>query len=368
MLVTLATAVIGVSAAWCIERTTLPLRRFWAVLIVLPAAVPDFIVGYAWHSIVPSLTGLRGATIVMSLALLPAGVPAGGGCASAGRPVARGDGALARLRAVDDVSPGDAARRSVRRCSAAASLVMLALLAEFGAFEILRFQTFTTEVFTEFRVDQSAGRARWLWCWWRSGSSCCAAKGSSPDAGASAAAAPAAARPAGRRRLGKSKIPALLGFTALVGLSLGVPIGTLVYWLASSQHSTLPAARDPALRHVRHREICSGSSRCRDRGRAPGRVARPTCGGSRPLKVLERSTLLIQSIPGVVVALTLVFFSVRYAFSLYQTSALAGARVRDCSSFRSRSSAFADRPRRRRLGWRRWADRSDAGRSRCCCG
>jgi iron(III) transport system permease protein len=43
---------------------------------------------------------------------------------------------------------------------------------------------------------------------------------------------------------------------------------------------------------------------------------------SRPLKVLERSTLLIQSIPGVVVALTLVFFSVRYAFGLYQTSTL----------------------------------------------
>ena len=109
VLVTLATAVIGVSAAWCIERTTLPLRRFWAVLIVLPAAVPDFIVGYAWHSIVPSLTGLRGATIVMSLALYPLVYLPVAAALRRVDPVARGDGALARLRAVDDVSPRDAA-------------------------------------------------------------------------------------------------------------------------------------------------------------------------------------------------------------------------------------------------------------------
>ena len=35
-------------------------------------------------------------------------------------------------------------------------VVMLALLAEFGAFEILDFRTFTTEIFTELQVDRSA--------------------------------------------------------------------------------------------------------------------------------------------------------------------------------------------------------------------
>ena len=38
---------------------------------------------------------------------------------------------------------------------AAAWCVCLALLAEFGAFEILRFQTFTTTIFTEFARDPS---------------------------------------------------------------------------------------------------------------------------------------------------------------------------------------------------------------------
>jgi iron(III) transport system permease protein len=33
-------AVIGTATAWCIERTNLPFRRVWAVLVVLPVAIP----------------------------------------------------------------------------------------------------------------------------------------------------------------------------------------------------------------------------------------------------------------------------------------------------------------------------------------
>ena len=43
---------------------------------------------------------------------------------------------------------------------------------------------------------------------------------------------------------------------------------------------------------------------------------------SRAARGARAQHLLIQSIPGVVVALTLVFFSVRYCLSLYQTSTL----------------------------------------------
>ena len=31
-----------------------PARRVWTVLLVLPVAIPDFVVGYAWHSIDPT--------------------------------------------------------------------------------------------------------------------------------------------------------------------------------------------------------------------------------------------------------------------------------------------------------------------------
>ena len=39
--VTAACAVIGMAAAWLIERTNLPGRRIWAVLVVVPLAIPD---------------------------------------------------------------------------------------------------------------------------------------------------------------------------------------------------------------------------------------------------------------------------------------------------------------------------------------
>ena len=49
----------------------MPARRLWTVLLVLPVAIPDFVAGYAWHSIVPTLDGLAGATLVMTLGTYP---------------------------------------------------------------------------------------------------------------------------------------------------------------------------------------------------------------------------------------------------------------------------------------------------------
>lgn len=319
VLVTAATAVLGVGAAWCIERTMLPGRRIWAVLIVLPAAVPDFIVGYAWHSIAPSLTGLRGAAIVMSLALFPLVY----------LPVA------AALRRVDPAleetarSLGCGPWKTFRRVTlpqirpallGGCLVVMLALLAEYGAFEILNFQTFTTAIFTEFRVDQAAASALAL-VLVALGIVVLTAEGFVTGKGRVSRSGPAAARPAGRRRLGTLFVPTLLGLTALVGLSLAVPIGTLIYWLAASQHSTLPAASTLLSATFATVKYAAAAAALATAAALPvGLLANAR--RSRTLKVLERSTLLIQSIPGVVVALTLVFFSVRYSYRLYQTSTL----------------------------------------------
>ena len=71
LLVCAASAVIGTGAAFLLERSDLPGRRIWAVLVVLPVAIPDFVVGYTWHSIAPAVQGLAGATLVMTLGLYP---------------------------------------------------------------------------------------------------------------------------------------------------------------------------------------------------------------------------------------------------------------------------------------------------------
>ena len=69
--VTTASAVIGTAAAFATERTNLPGRRALSALIVLPVAVPDFVIAWGWTSLAPSLHGLWGASLVLSLGLYP---------------------------------------------------------------------------------------------------------------------------------------------------------------------------------------------------------------------------------------------------------------------------------------------------------
>ena len=71
VVVTLLCAVIGTAAAWCVECTDLPGRRIWAVLVVVPFAIPDFVVSFGWASLSTWIQGFRGAVVVMTLAVYP---------------------------------------------------------------------------------------------------------------------------------------------------------------------------------------------------------------------------------------------------------------------------------------------------------
>ena len=69
IVVTSLCAVIGTAAAWFVERTDLPGRRVWAVLVVVPLAIPDFVVSFGWASLWTWVQGFRGAVVVMTLAV-----------------------------------------------------------------------------------------------------------------------------------------------------------------------------------------------------------------------------------------------------------------------------------------------------------
>src|SRR5580704_2010232 len=71
IVVTLLCAVIGTLAAYGVERTDLPGRHLWAVLVVIPFAIPDFVVSFGWNSLFTWVTGFRGAVLVMTLAVYP---------------------------------------------------------------------------------------------------------------------------------------------------------------------------------------------------------------------------------------------------------------------------------------------------------
>src|ERR1019366_325087 len=137
VVVTVACAVIGTAAAWCVERTDLPGRRTWAVLVVVPLAIPDFVVSFGWNSLWGWARGFTGAVIVMTLAVAASLRGADPGQEEVARSLGCG-----RVRTFIRITLGQAKGAIAGGCL----LVALVLLAEYGAFDILGYQTFTTAI------------------------------------------------------------------------------------------------------------------------------------------------------------------------------------------------------------------------------
>jgi iron(III) transport system permease protein len=315
--VTVLCAAIGVAAAWCTERTDLPWRRLWTVVLVLPLAMPDFVLGYSWSSLVPSVHGYWGSVLVMTLGSYPLVYLPVAAAMRAADPdledVARGLG-LGRLGAFWRVTI-----HQIRPALVGGSLlVALILLAEFGTFELLRFQTFTTEIYTEVQIGFNTPAACALsLVLVLLGLSILGAEAAGRGRGG-AARRGGASRPAARLRLGRGVVPVVLGLAALLGLAIGVPLYALGYWFVQGTSSTLPPLS------ISHAVISTA-------GYSAAAAALATAAAipvallverhrSKVTVALERSTYLVQALPGIVVALSLVYFSVRYAFSLYHSS------------------------------------------------
>jgi iron(III) transport system permease protein len=65
------TGVIGVGGAWLVERTRLPGRRLWALLLVAPLTVPLFVTSYAWATLGVALQGFVGAAGIIAFTYYP---------------------------------------------------------------------------------------------------------------------------------------------------------------------------------------------------------------------------------------------------------------------------------------------------------
>jgi len=151
VVVTALCIVVGTLAAWFVERTDVPGRRMLAVLLVIPLGIPDFVVSFGWRAVFPSIGGFWAAVLVMTLAVYPlVFLPVAASLRAADpvqEEVARSLG-LGRVRTFLTVTVGQA-RVAI---FGGAILVGLVVLAEFGAFEILGYQTLTTEIYNEFQV------------------------------------------------------------------------------------------------------------------------------------------------------------------------------------------------------------------------
>ncbi len=319
VVVTVLCAVVGTLTAWFVERTDLPGRPIWAVLVVVPLGIPDFVVSFGWRAIFPSIGGFWAAVLVMTLAVYPlVFLPVAASLRNADpaqEEVARSLG-LGRLRTFWRVTVGQA------RLAILGGMVLVGLvvLAEFGAFEILGFRTLTTEIYTEFTVgfDQASACALSL-ILVLLGAAMLAGEGAVRGRGRGARLGPGAARHLRPRPLGRARPIVLAGVLFLVLLALGVPVGAIVYLLVRGGSTTLPAA---SLAGAAGTTFAYSATA----GLVATAAALPVAllsvrAPGRGVTLIERSNMVILAVPGLIIALSFTYFTEHYLQGRFYPSA-----------------------------------------------
>ncbi|HST19255.1 MAG TPA: iron ABC transporter permease [Gaiellaceae bacterium] len=317
--------VIGVGGAWFVERTRLPGRRLWALLLVAPLTVPLFVTSYAWATLGVALQGFVGAAGIIAFTYYPI-VFLLVAVSLRGLDPALEDSARSL-----GLNPRQVFFRVILpqlRPALLGGLLLVALdaLVEFDAFVALRFQTFSLDVYAQYRLGFSTSGAAALSFF--SIVLCLVLlfgearlRGDANYTRVSRG----ARRPPVRYELGRWKWPVLASLAAVVAIGVGIPVGMLIRWFAGSSSAALstatgnlqflwPASRTTillgvssalvallmalpvALLAVRHR----------------GRFAR----------LAERSTYLSFALPDLVGAIALSYAAVHYARFLYGSFAL----------------------------------------------
>jgi iron(III) transport system permease protein len=225
---------------------------------------------------------------------------------------------MGRLRTFWRVTLGQARVAILGGCL----LVALVLLAEYGAFEILGYQTFTTEIFTEFSVSFSIPTASALSLVLVALSLVVlAGEGAARGRGRLSRTGPLAQRVAQPHRLGRAKLPVLAGFAVLVGLALGVPIGSSLYWMVRGGRAYIAGVS--LLSATTHTALYGAVAATLATAMALPVALLAIRHGGRAHRLLERSTFIVLAMPGLVIALALSYFSERYADGfLYQSAPL----------------------------------------------
>lgn len=318
--VSAACAVIGTLTAWLVERTDLPGARWWASVLVLPVAIPDFVVGYAWNSISPAVHGFGGALLVMTMGLYPlVHLPV----AAALRRVDPAEEEVARSLGMGPVETFfRVTLRQVRPAlTGGCLLVCLALLAEYGAFEIVGFQTFTTTIFSDLQLGFDPAGASGLSLVLVALALVVLAGEASISTRGRLAKVSAPAGNRRRRRLGSgATFGAVAAVTAVAGAGVGLPLGTLGYWMSAGHPTTVPVGS--LWGALASSATYSGSAALVATVSALPVALLSVRFRSAGTVLLERSTFLVEGLPGLVVALALVFFAERFAQGLYQTAPL----------------------------------------------
>ena len=334
--VTTISGLIALPLAWVTARTDLPLSKMWTILATLPLVIPSFIGAYLFNSAfgpkglmqnllekplgidtLPDIHGLFGATAVLTLLSYPYFFLSIRGS------IYNIDSSIEE----SSRSLGNSAFNTFLKITlpqlkpaiiAGSLLVALYTLSDFGAVSLMRYNTFTWTIYQQYGsiIDRTSSATLSLALvstaililileqymrgnqkYHRIGS------GSS--------------RKPQIVQLGIWKYPALFIIGLLIGLALVIPISILIFWLIrgishgepmifslSITVATLAISITTAIITVLFSIIMSLII-----VRYPSRIN----------KLFESLSYTGYALPGIVVAISLVYFGANYALPLYQT-------------------------------------------------
>jgi iron(III) transport system permease protein len=333
--VTGCSAAIAIPLAFLTVRTDLPGRRLWAIATTLPLAVPSYVGSFAliaafgtrgsWLQLLleplgveelPSIYGWPGAGLALTLFTYPYLLIA----------------LRAGLQGIDPAleeasrSLGNSPWQTFWRVTlpqlrpslvAGGLLVALYSLRDFGTPSLMRFDSFTRVIFTQYKTSFNRNSAAVLalvlvMLVWvilaveykvRSGAVYYSRNGGD--------------RPVPQLTLGAWKWPALLFCGTISTLGLGLPIAVTLFWLLRglSLGKVPPDVLETTWNSLLAASCAAGAATLCALPvailavRFPGRLTR----------AIERCTYIGFGLPGIVVALSLVFLGANYLPFIYQT-------------------------------------------------
>ncbi len=313
--VTAITAVIGVTAAWLVVRSDLPGRAALRILLALPLAIPSYLAAFAWVSWRPQLAGFGGAVLVLSLVSYPfVYLPA----AAALRHIDPAQEEVARSlgRGRIHTAVGLTFRQIKPAVTAGSLLVALYVLSDFGAVAAMRYESFTWVIYGAYRAGFNPSRAAILALTLvLIALVLVVAEGRVRGRADTARVGSGTARAATPVRLGRATPVAYLFVAVVLGAGVGFPIYRVVHWVTAYQSTSvgLDSVAAALFETLRLSILASvavvllavpvGVLAVRYRGRTSAAI--------------ERSTFVAHALPGIVVAIALVFVGVRILRPFY---------------------------------------------------
>jgi iron(III) transport system permease protein len=304
---------IGTLQAWIAVRSNLPGRKVFAVLAALPLAIPSYVAAYSWVAVIPGFSGFFAAWLLLTVGTAPLVY------LSVSAALARFDSATEEVASSLGAGKFAVLRKvtwpNIKGATLSGGLLSaLYVLSDFGAVSIVRYDTFTRAIYNAYRASFDRNLAATL---------------ALILVAVTVLVLIVESRSRGKKPIGTVianrlnridlriwKLPLVALLTGIASVSLVVPLASLTRWSIVGLPETNWQEVSEALFSSIYLSVSGGMLTALLAVAIALIVVRFK---TRLGFVLERSVWLTHATPGIVVALSLVYFSNQVAPWIYQT-------------------------------------------------